>query len=106
MEAYDRATNDAQLALEQNMESGEAYAILGEVALAAEDFEAAKDAFTNSIDRGNATAAVYEGRGWAWHRLRYTGFAVDDYEAALNLGQSDAQLLLRLGFALLRCWAV
>jgi tetratricopeptide (TPR) repeat protein len=101
MEAYDRATNDAQLALDQNPESGEAYAILGEVALADEDFEAARDAFTNSIDRGNATAAAYEGRGWAWHQLRYTGFAVDDYEEALALGETDSQLLLRLGFALL-----
>ncbi len=101
MEAYDRATNDAQLALVQNPESGHAYVILGEVALAAEDFESSKDAFTQAIELGYATADVYEARGWAWHQLRYTGFAVEDYQQALTLGLSDSQLLLRLGFALL-----
>jgi tetratricopeptide (TPR) repeat protein len=86
------------LALDPN--DGRAYWITGDALLVQEQFAEAKTAYTQAIDLGEVSAEVYAGRGWAWHRLRYTEAAIRDYEQALMLGANTPTLLYRLGFAL------
>jgi tetratricopeptide (TPR) repeat protein len=96
---YDRALADCEKALALDPDDGRAYAIIGDVDLAQENFVEAEQAYTAAIERGQAGPEVYAGRGWAWQRRRYAPTAVKDYEQALQLGANDPLLLYRLGFA-------
>jgi tetratricopeptide (TPR) repeat protein len=96
---YDEALFDADQALALAPCEGRAYAVIGDVYLALEDFVAAEEAYTAAIECGAVDAGVYAGRGWAWQRRRYYEPAVRDYQEALRLGADDPTLLFRLGFA-------
>lgn len=100
MQAYDRASADAEKALELNPDSGEGYAILGEANLSQENWEAATSAYTKAIDLGYVSAEIYAARGWGWQHQRYILYSVKDYDEALSEGMSGPDFLYRYGFAL------
>lgn len=97
----DKATADAEMVLSLDDENGRAYALIGDVLVAQEEWWGATEAYTEAINAGYADAEVYAGRGYAWHQLLYSPYAARDYEMAIELGKTDPDLIFRLGFALL-----
>jgi tetratricopeptide (TPR) repeat protein len=96
----EQAQADAEQAIEINPDDGRAYQIIGDILIAEEEFDRAKNAYTEAIDRGVSSIEIYAARGWARQRIFYTAGAIEDYEQARALGSEDTTLLFRLGFAL------
>jgi tetratricopeptide (TPR) repeat protein len=97
--ALDRVQADIQTAIDLRPEDYKGYQLLGDLFLQQEKYREADQAYTESVDRGGGDSALYAGRAWARHRQQSLGRAISDYEQAIALGDQDAELLFRLGFA-------